>query len=223
VTEYREGLRRLAELDHEAAAHRDEARRWHDRGSAAADAAVQAAEQALHDAEHDVQAAQRDLEAVDARAAGLWLDFVYRAGPPAERFGRATPAPMVPRQRAGDDELGAEEYLQEAAQRVTYTRPAQPVTNATQLLFSALGALGGAIGVGAARTLRWAGHTGGGDWAVGLPVVALIVMLLGPALGVGAAKLVAERRGVGLDPSAVAVTLLSGLVAVAVLYAALPR
>jgi hypothetical protein len=214
---YRDVLRRLTSLDDEAAAHRTEAVRWHDERVAAVDDAVRAAEENVRAAEDAVRAAQRDLESVDARAAGLWSDFVHKVGPVGERFGRTVPPPTVPRQRDRD----ADYYLQEAATTVAYVPPARPLTGGTTLLFAMFGVAGGAVGAAANQLLRWAGHTAGGVWQTSLPVLALLVMLLGPVLAVFGAKRVAERRGVGLNAAAVATVLLSGLLTAGVVYAAL--
>ena len=117
--DYRDVLRRLTSLDDEAAAHRTEAMRWHEGRVAAVDDAVRAAEENVRAAEDAVRAAQRDLESVDARAAGLWSEFVHKVGPVAERFGRTVPPPTVPRQRDRD----ANQYLDEAATSVSYVAP----------------------------------------------------------------------------------------------------
>ena len=177
MSDYRSVLARLTALADEAAAHREEAQRWYAQRCAAADAAERAAEDAVRQAQAQVRAAQRTVDEVDAKAAGLWSDFVHRVCPAAERFGRTVPAPVVPRQR-GDRR--PDDYLQEAATRLAYTEPARPLTNATQLLFGLFGAVGGVIG----------------------------------------AKRVTDRRGVPLDAAAVGVVLISGLVTVALLYAA---
>jgi hypothetical protein len=216
--DYRAVLGRLTALADSAAAHRAEAARWYEQRCAAADAAERTAEQAVRQARDAVRAAQRDVEEVDARAAGLWSEFVHRVGPAAERFGRTVPPPVVPRQRG---ERQPDDYLNEVVTRLAYTPPSRPLTNATQLLFAAFGAVGGAIGFALAEALRWAGRQAGGDLAVGLPVLALIVMLTGPVLGVAGAKRVADRRGVPLDAAAVGVLLLGGLATVGLLYAGL--
>jgi hypothetical protein len=214
---YRDVLRRLTTLDEEAAAHRTEAVRWHDGRVAAADDAVRAAEENVRRADEAVRAAQRELESVDARAAGLWSDFVHKVGPVAERYGRTVPPPAVPRQRDHD----ADHYLQEAATSVAYVPPARPLTGGTTALFAMFGVAGGAVGAAAHQLLRWAGHAAGGDWRTALPVLALLVMLLGPVLAVFAAKRVADRRGVGLNAPAVATVLLTGLLTAGLLYSAL--
>jgi hypothetical protein len=215
--DYRAILRRLTALDDEAAAHRAEARGWFDAGIAAAEGKLREAEDGVREAELGVQAARRDLERVDARAAGLWADFVHRVGPKAERFGRTKPPPAVPRQRDRD----AEEYLREAAGTVAYTPPPRPLTSGTTVLFALFGFVGGAIGVAAGQLLRWAGRTAGGDWATAMPVLALIVLMLGPVLAVFAAKRVADRRGVGLAAAAVATVLVTGLVTAGLIFTAI--
>jgi hypothetical protein len=217
VPSYRDVLRRLARLDDEAAAQRAEAVRWHDGRVAAADDAIRTAEENIGAAEQAVRAAQRERETVDARAAGLWSEFVHKVGPVAERFGRTVPPPTVPNQHDRD----AEEYLHEAASTVSYVPPPRPLTGGTKLLFAAFGFIGGAVGVAAHQLLRWAGRAAGGDWATALPVLALIVLLLGPVLAVVGAKRVADRRGAGLDATAIATVLISGLITAGVLLAAL--
>jgi hypothetical protein len=208
VTEtYAEILRRLTALDDRAAADRAEAQRWHDDRVADARDKLRAADETVGEAEQAVRDAQRSLEEVDARAAGLWADFVHRTGPVAERFGRGKPPATVPRQRDRD----AAEYLQEAAAAVAWTPPARPLTGATTVLFGLLGLLGGLAGVGAYELIRWAGHRAGGTWATAVPVLALIVMLLGPVLAATAARRVADRRGVGLTGSALATVLIVGV------------
>jgi hypothetical protein len=214
---YRDILRRLTTLDEEAAAYRAEAEHWHNGRVAAVDDAVRAAEDNVRAAEEAVRAARRGLESVDARAAGLWSDFVHKVGPIAERFGRTVPPPTVPRQRDRD----ADHYLQEAATTVAYVPPARPLTGGTTLLFGTFGVAGGAVGAAAHQLLSSAGRAAGGDWATALPVLALIVMLLGPLLAVLGAKRVADHRGVALNAAAVATVLLAALLTAAVAYAAL--
>lgn len=214
---YRAILRRLAGLDAEAAAHRAEAAEWHDGRVAAADEAVRAAQEDVRTAEHAVRAARREREQIDARAADIWSDFVHGVGASAERFGATLPHPAVPRQRDRD----ADEFLQEAAATTRYTPPPRPLSGATTIMFAAFGFSGGAVGVAAYEILRWAGQEAGGDWAVSLPVLALIAMLAGPVLAVVGAKRVADRRGAALDAAAVTTVLVTGLVTAALLWTAL--
>ena len=216
--DYRAIVRRLTGLDADAAGHRAEAVAWHDSRVAAVDEKVDAAQEAVRAAQQAVREAQRELEEVDARAAGLWSDFVHRAGPPAERYGKQVPPPAPPRQR---EEMDADGYLQEVAAKVAYTPPARPLSGVTTIVFGFLGVVGGTVGVAAHQALRWAGEEAGGDWASALPVVALIALLLGPVIAVAGAKRMADRRGVPLDAAAVATVLGTGLVTAGLLYAVL--
>jgi hypothetical protein len=214
---YRDVVRRLTALDEEAAAYRAEAQRWFDGRVAAAAEKIEAAERDVRAAEQAVREARRDQEAVDARAAGLWSDFVHKVGPSAERFGRTKPAATVPAQR----DRSAQEYLQEAATSVQYTPPARPLTGGVKMLFVLFGLAGGVVGVVVHQLLRSSGRAAGGDWATAAPVLALIIMLLGPVLAVFGAKLVADRRGVALDLAAVGTVLVTGILTAGLVLAAL--
>ncbi|WP_328476880.1 hypothetical protein OHA21_23075 [Actinoplanes sp. NBC_00393] len=216
--DYRTVLRRLTSLDQRATTLREEARGWHAERIAAADAAVREAEERVREAQHDVRVAQRELEQVDARAAGLWSEFVHRVGPAAERFGRTLPPASIPRQR----EREARDYLDEVETRVKYTPPARPLTFGTQVLFGIFGFAGGLLGVIGNLVLRRTGEAAGADsdWGQAAPVVALLVLLCCPILAVVTAKLVADRRGVGLDTAAVATVLVTGLITAGLLFTA---
>jgi hypothetical protein len=219
TADYRSVLRRLTTLDDDAAALRQEAERWHDERLAAADQAVAEARAALDEAEASLVVAQRDFEAIDAKANSLWLDFVHRVGPPAERYGRTLPPATVPRQR---DERDAAYYLDEVANRVAYVPPARPINTGVKFLFGVFGFLSGVVGVIAYQLLREkTGAAAGGTWRDALPVIALVVLLACPVLAVVAAKKVADRRGVGLTAGAFGVVLLTGLITAALFLAVL--
>jgi hypothetical protein len=151
---------------------------------------------------------------VDARANGLWLEYVHKVGPVAERFGRAKPQAAIPRQRT---ERKATDYLDEVATKVQYTAPARPLDLGVKVLFGLFGFVGGLAGAAAYQVLRATGEAETGTWRDALPVVALVVLLVCPVLSVVAAKRVADRRGVGLDAPIVATVLLTGLVTAALL------
>ncbi|WP_305789053.1 hypothetical protein [Symbioplanes lichenis] len=204
--DYRSVVKKLTELDDDAANHRTEARTWHDTRAAEADEAVRAADRRVREAAAAADAAQRRLDEVDATVERLWSDFAHTAGRPAERFGRP-PGPVVPRQR----DRAVEDYLQEAEATANRKTAIKPIKGAA-LLYVGLGALGGAVGLAAWSLLRWAGRESGGDLAVGLPVVALIVALLGPILAVIVAKRVADRTKEPLDASTVVTVLASALI-----------
>ncbi|MEV0897443.1 hypothetical protein [Actinoplanes sp. NPDC049802] len=215
--DYRTVLRRLTTLDERAATLREEAQRWHTERRAAAEAAVREAAGQLDDAEREVRRARRDLEHVDARAAGLWSEFVHRVGPAAERFGRTLPPASIPRQRGDRD---AADYLDEVESRVKYTPPARPITFGTKFLFGLLGLAGGLLGVTGNLLVRRTGEAAGGEWQQAAPVVALLVLLCCPVLAVVTAKLIADRRGAGLDTAAVVTVLGTGLLTAALLFSA---
>ncbi|GLY00099.1 MULTISPECIES: hypothetical protein [Actinoplanes] len=215
--DYRTVLQRLTTLDERAADLRQEAATWHAERARAALGAVQEAENELRAAQQDVRQAQRDLEQVDARAAGLWSEYVHRVGPVAERFGHSLPEASIPRQRGDRD---ATDYLDEVETRVKYTPPARPLTFGHTVLFGVFGFAGGLLGVIGNTVLRRTGEASAGDWHQAAPVVALLVLLCFPVLAVVSAKLVADRRGVGLDTAAVATVLTTGLVTAGLLFAA---
>ncbi len=73
--------------------------------------------------------------------------------------------------------------------------------------------MGGAVvayALGAAARALAAGYSG--DLAVGLPVLALVVTLLGPVVGLAPARLLADRRHAVLGPRPMIVVLVAGLV-----------
>jgi hypothetical protein len=102
---------------------------------------------------------------------------------------------------------------------VTFTRPDRPLTNSVQLLFGLLGAAGGALGSLLGHLLRAAGRSAGGDWAAGMPVLALLLTFVGPVAAAGIGKQIADRRGAPLDAAAVGLILGAGLTVIAVVYA----
>lgn len=216
--DYRVVLHRLTTLDQKAAGLRTEARLWYDQRKAAADTAVQDAKTELEQAERAVQKAQRDLEQVDARAAGLWSDFVHRVGPAAERYGRTLPPASIPRQRGEEHDAGY--YLDDVANRVKYTPQPRPITLATKVLFGILGLIGGVLGVVGNLLVRRTGEAAGGDWHQAAPVVALLVLLFFPVLAAVVAKLIGDRRGTGLDTASTVTVLVAGLATAGLLFAA---
>ncbi|GAA2876850.1 hypothetical protein Acy02nite_06550 [Actinoplanes cyaneus] len=215
--DYRTVLRRLTTLDQRAARLRAEAEQWHTDQRATAAEAVRDAETQVRAARQAVKKARRDLEEVDARAAGLWAEYVHRVGAVAERFGKLPPA-GIPRQRA--DERPPGEYLAEVEKRIKWTPPARPITFGVKVLFVIFGLVGGILGAIGNQVLRETGAAAIGDWHQAAPVVALLVLLACPVLAVVAAKLVADRRKTGLDTAAVVTVLGTGLVTAMLLFTA---
>ena len=218
--DYRAVLRRLTGLDDEAAALRAEAEQWCDARVADADEAVRAADDNVRAAERAVRDTQKKRDDLDARAAGVWSEFTHSIGGRADRFGRTLPEPSIPHQRDRD----AEEYLDEAKTLANATSQARRRAGESKTAFAVLGVVGGLAGVGAHQLLRWAGQEAGGDWATALPVLALIVMLLGPVLAllIGGRR-IAERRGTAPNIATIATGLIAGLLTAGLLYATLSR
>lgn len=218
TADYRTVLRRLTTLDDEAATMRAEAMRWHDSRVEAADDAVRDADRQVAAAQQALVEARRASEQVDARAAKLWSDYVHKVGPVAERYGRTPPQPAIPHQRGVRD---PDDYLDEVAAKVEYTPRARPINVGVKALFILFGVVGGVAGAAANEALRQAGSSRTGTWQDALPVVALVVLLVCPVLAVVATKRVADRRGVGLDATTVALVLVTGLVTAGLVVAAL--
>lgn len=215
--DYRTVLRRLTTLDQRAARLRAEAEQWHAEQRASAGEAVRDAEEQVRATRRAMRDARKDLEEVDARAAGLWADYVHRVGAVAERFGKLPPA-SIPRQRS--DERAPSEYLADVEKRIKWTPPARPITFGIKILFAIFGLAGGILGAIGNQMLRQTGAAAAGDWHQAAPVVALLVLLACPVLAVVAAKLVADRRKVGLDTAAVVTVLVTGLVTAMLLFTA---
>ncbi|MEV4755001.1 hypothetical protein AB0J86_07795 [Micromonospora sp. NPDC049559] len=204
-------IRQLAELTARVEAQRAEAETWYADQCAAADRAVRAATEAVRRAEEEVAAATEEVEAVDAEAAHLWQLFRSRLGaagrlgdPPAPAPG-ATAAPVT-----------LLDGVRELIERAKRPEELPGSTNPLLVLFGVLGAAAAyALGAGA----RLVGDRYGGDLAVGMPVLALVVALLGPFVGLAPAKLLADRRHAALGPRPVAVVVAAGLVTTGLLFA----
>ncbi|SCL22213.1 hypothetical protein GA0074692_1353 [Micromonospora pallida] len=209
---YAAHLRRLAELTAQAAAQRAEAVGWHDRQCAAAERAVREATEQVHQAEAEVAEATELVERVDAEAAHLWQVLRGRLGAGARRLGDP---PGAARNASGDPTM----LLDGARELLDRTRQPGDLPGSVNPLLALCGVVGAvlayAVGVGA-RTL---GERYGGDLAVGMPVIALVVSLLGPLIGLGPAKLLADRRHALLGPRPMTVVLVAGLLTTALLLA----
>jgi hypothetical protein len=216
--DYRQVMRRLAALDADAAGHREEAQQWYRERCAAADSAVADAVDAVDAAEAELVRAERATHDLNARAEHLWIEYVHHVGTAAERFGARLPEPGLPRP---DDRREPEEFLHEVEAALAETPSARPFTGATRMLLVFFGVAGGAVAFAASQGLRWAAREAGGDLAVGLPVLALVVMLLGPLVGLAPTKILADRRHVGLDLASVARVVVAALVTAGLLYAVL--
>lgn len=198
-------IRRLADVAARVDAQRAEADAWYDRQCAAADKAIVSAEQAVRRAEAEVAAARQKVETTEAEVLHLWRGLRGRLGPAAGRIGH----PPVPTPGATGDPAtllgGVRELLDRAKQRADLPPSAYP-------LLVMFGLIGAAAAAGLAVLARVAGERSGGELAVGMPALALVVTLLGPLVGLVPAKLLADRQHAGLEPRAVTVVVLAGLV-----------
>lgn len=186
-------LRRLAELTTRVAAQRAEAHTWYAQQCAAAERAVAEAAEQVRRAEAELDQARDLAERVDAEAAHLWGQLRDRIGWSERRLGD----PPGPARDATGDPLpllhGVRELLARAG------RPGE-LPGSTNPVLVACGVGGAVIAYLLGLAARALGHGSGGDLAVGMPVLALVVTLLGPLVGLAPARLIADRRHAVLTP-----------------------
>ncbi|MGI5215218.1 hypothetical protein [Plantactinospora sp. CA-290183] len=211
-TGYAALVRQLAELSGEADARRAEADAWYERQCASAERAVQDAELAVRRAEAELAAAREEVERTDAEVTVLWSTLRGLLGGNARRLGDAPVPTRGPSENTEALLDGARELLERARRPGELPSSTQPLL----VLFGVLGA-GAAYALGLAA--RAAGARYGGDLAVGLPVLGLLVSLLGPVVGLAPAKVLAERRYAGLDVRAVLLVVVAGLATTGALFA----
>lgn len=202
-----EGLvRALEELNARVEAQRDEARTWYVQQCATAEQAVRRAEQQLRRAERELAVATEQAELTEGEAAHLWHLLRGRLGISAGRMG----APPAPVGGAPTDPAtlldGVRDLVERARRRGEFPPSANP-------LLVGCGVLGAVTASALGAAARAVGARYGGDLAVGMPVLALVVTLLGPVAGLAPAKLLAERRHVALGPRPVTLVVVAGVVA----------
>ncbi|MEV1332379.1 hypothetical protein AB0J20_22720 [Micromonospora costi] len=210
---YAAQVRRLAELTARVHAQREEARTWYERQCAAADRAVADAEAQVRRAEAELAAASELQERVDAEAAHLWQQLRDRLGAGGRRLA-GPPAPT-----AGVD---ADPVLLLARVKELLDRTRQPgeLPGSVNPLLALCGVAGAVVAYALGAGARAAGVGYGGDLAVGMPVLALVVTLFGPLMGLVPAKVLADRRHAVLGPRPITVVLVAGLVTTALLLVA---
>ncbi|HWH00913.1 MAG TPA: hypothetical protein VNV66_16725 [Pilimelia sp.] len=203
---YAETMAALAGLDAERARRRDEVHAWYAGQCAAVRRAADEAAAALAAAEEEYRAARLAVEKVDAEAGHLWAVLASRLGHAARRLGEP-PAPALAAAEGADPWVLLEQVRDEL-RRARHPRTLPGWAYAALVFF---GVCGAGLTAALAQGLRRAAEATGGDLAVALPVLALIVALLGPVVGLVPAKALSDRRGATLDAGAVAVVLLVGL------------
>ncbi|MGC4749954.1 hypothetical protein ACLQ28_30470 [Micromonospora sp. DT201] len=208
---YSAQLRRLADVTARVREQRAEAHAWHERQCAAAERAVAEAAAEVQRAEEELVDAREQQERVDAEVAHLWQQVRARLGArrlggppaPANGTGATDPVPLLARAR---------DLLDRAGQPGELPGSVNPLLAlcgvAGAVVAYALGAGARALGVGY-----------GGDLAVGLPVLALVVTLLGPLVGLVPARVLADRRHAVLGPRPITVVVGAGVLATGLLLA----
>ncbi|WP_229401878.1 hypothetical protein [Micromonospora okii] len=207
---YAAQVRRLAELSDRLRTQRAEARTWYDQQCAAAQRAVAEAGEQLRDAEREADAAREMVERVDAEAGHLWQQLRSRLGAGARRLGDP-PGPA--RDASGDPLL----LLHGVRGLLDRTRQPGELPSSANPLLALCGVLGAALMFALGTGVRALGARHGGDLAVGLPVLALVVTLLGPLVGLALAKRMADRRHAVLSPRPITVVVVAGLATTALL------
>ncbi|MDR7274532.1 hypothetical protein [Catenuloplanes atrovinosus] len=206
MASYRELIRGLAGIDAEVDTHRAEAHEWYARTVANAETKYREAEQRATDAEAGMRAAEHHFQDIDMRVYDAWEEARARLG----RVGHH-PTPLTP---PDGDPRGAEEWLLDAHAQLARSGRRPGLPEQTRNVLVALGVLGGVLAGLAGFGVRAAGRSLGGDLAVVLPVLALLLTLaLGPIIALLAAKVYADRRGAVLEPGSVTVLVVSALVA----------
>ncbi|MFK3985217.1 hypothetical protein ACI2K4_33190 [Micromonospora sp. NPDC050397] len=209
---YAELIRRLADATARMDAERAEAESWYADQCAAAERAVRDAEQAVRRAEAELASAGQEAEATEAEVLHLWQTLRERLGPGARRIGD----PPVPTPGPPTDPAMLLDGVRDLLDR---TRHPGELPSSTHPLLAGFGVLGAALAYALGFAARAAGVRYGGDLAVGMPVLSLVVTLLGPLVGLAPAKLLADRRHAGLDPRAVTVVVVAGALTTATLFA----
>ncbi|MGC4896765.1 hypothetical protein [Micromonospora sp. DT31] len=201
---YHAQIRRLAELTARVAAQRAEAHTWYDQQVAAADRAVAEAAEQVRRAEAEAAEARRMVDRVDGEVTHLWTQVRARLGVGARRLGD----PPGPARDAAGDPVRLLRGVRELLER-TGTRGELPGSTNPLLVGCGIGGALAAYALGSAVRALAAGANA--DLAAGLPVLALVVTLLGPVVGLGPARLLADRRHAVLTPRPMIVVAATGL------------
>ncbi|GIJ20545.1 hypothetical protein [Micromonospora lutea] len=201
---YHAQLRRLAELTARVQEQRAEAQDWYEQQCAAADRAVAESADEVNRAERELVAAREVQERVETEAALLWQELNSRLGGGGRRAG----APPAPASEATGDPLVLLAGVRDLLRR---TRQPGELPGTVNPLMAGCGILGAVVAYALGAVARALGARHDGDLAVGLPVLALVVTLLGPVLGLIPARVIADRRHAVLSPRPVLIVVVAGL------------
>ncbi|MGW0505452.1 hypothetical protein [Micromonospora sp. NPDC003241] len=202
---YAAQLRRLAELTARVREQRAEADAWYAQQCAAADRAVAESADEVNRAERELAAARESQELVDAESAVLWQELNSRLGGGGRRAG----TPPAPAQDATGDPVP---LLDAARDLLRRTRQPGELPSSVNPLLALCGVVGAVLAYALGAGARALGGRADGELAVGLPVLALVVSLLGPVIGLVPARVLADRRHAVLSPRPVIVVVAAGLV-----------
>ncbi|GAA4156490.1 hypothetical protein GCM10022251_28860 [Phytohabitans flavus] len=210
---YHEAITKLAETYAAVDAQRIEADEWYERQVAAATRAAREAAAAVEAAQETLTAASDLVERIDDQAEEVWRTTVRRLGAPAARYGGSPlPAPLQ-----SGEEYNPHQMIDAASDLLDQSwRPGRMPQSALPWLVL-LSATGAAVAFSIREAIFWVGRSYGGDLAVGLPVLALVVTLVAPFVGLWPAKVVADRRHVALDATTIAVVLAAGVATTVIL------
>ncbi|BCB90451.1 hypothetical protein [Phytohabitans suffuscus] len=211
---YHEAIAELAGAYASVDSQRTEADEWYQRQVAAAARAVEEATAAVEAAQRAVDEAAELVERIDAEAEEVWRTTVRRLGPPAARY---SGPPLPGHLQAGEDHDPRHD-IGSASELLDRTWRPGRMPQRTLPTLVVLSALGAALAFTLREAALWAGRSYGGDLAVGLPVLALVVTLVAPFVGLWPARVVADRRHVALDTTTIAVVLATGLATTVTLY-----
>ncbi|MEV6811548.1 hypothetical protein [Micromonospora sp. NPDC051296] len=201
---YAAQLRRLAELTARVHEQREEARAWYEQQCAAADLAVTESAAEVNQAEGELVAAREAQERVDAEVAVLWQELNAQLGGGGRRAG--TPPAPAPEATGDPGPLldGVRDLLYRTRQRGELPSGVNP-------LLALCGVAGAVVAYALGAGARALALRSDGELAVGLPVLALVVTLLGPVLGLIPARVLADRRHALLSPRPVLIVVAAGL------------
>jgi len=211
---YEEAIAKLARKYAGVDAQRAEADQWYERQVAAAARAQTEAEAAVEAAQEALDAATELVERIDAEVEEVWRTTERRMGAAATRFGGPPlPVPLRP-----DEEYNPDQMIESATKMLDDRwRPGQMSQGKLPLLVL-LSAVGAGLAFGLREAVLWAGRSYGGDLAVGLPVLALVVTLVAPFVGLWPARVIADRDHVALDTTTIAVVVATGIATTVAIY-----
>jgi hypothetical protein len=210
---YTDLMRDLADLTATVEHQRAEAQTWYADQRAAAERALTSAEDAVEDANRAEKAARELVNRIDDESAEVWHTMEIRLGGRPGRFGMLPPPT--------DSHTGnPDAVLDDIRAALDRARTPRAMPRSAYPMLVLIGILSTGVAFAVRQALRIAGREYGGELAVGLPVIGLVIALLGPVAAIWPTKLLADRRRATLDTPSVAVVVGAGVLTVAALLTA---